>query len=93
MERAVTESRYTMAVLTPAYLTSSFTDFENVIAQHLGLEQVSARFLGLLATLQPTAGFRALYYLDMTDDDEFDLGIARLTAQLREPPDRKRVAT
>src|SRR5215471_9479827 len=48
MERAVTESRYTMAVLTPAYLTSNFADFENVIAQHLGLEQSQRRFLGLL---------------------------------------------
>ncbi len=94
MERAVTESRYTMAVLTPAYLTSNFTDFENVIAQHLGLEQSQRRFLGLLREpCNPRLGIRALYYLDMTDDDEFDLGIARLTAQLRESPDRKPVAT
>jgi hypothetical protein len=93
MERAVTESRYTMAVLTPAYLTSHFSDFENVIAQHLGLEQSQRRFLGLLREpCNPRLGIRALYYLDMTDDDEFDLGIARLTAQLREPPDRKQVA-
>ena len=81
MERAVVESRYTMAVLTPAYLTSNFTDFENVIAQHLGLEQSQRRFLGLLREpCKPRLGIRALYYLDMTDDDEFDLGIARLAA-------------
>jgi hypothetical protein len=48
MERAVVESRYTTAVLTPACLSSNFTDFENVIAQHLGLEQSQRRFLGLL---------------------------------------------
>ena len=48
MERAVVESRYTAAVLTPAYLSSNFTEFENVIAQHLGLEQSQRRFLGLL---------------------------------------------
>ena len=94
MERAVTESRYTMAVLTPAYLTSNFTDFENVIAQHLGLEQSQRRFLGLLREpCNPRLGIRALYYLDMTDDDEFDLGIARLATQLRESPDRKPLAT
>ena len=88
MERAVTESRYTMAVLTPAYLTSNFTDFENVIAQHLGLEQSRRRFLGLLREpCTPRLGIRALYYLDMTDDDEFDLGIARLATQLRESPE------
>lgn len=90
MERAVTESRYTMAVLTPAYLESTFADFENVIAQHLGLEQSQSRFIGLLREpCKPRLGIRALYYLDMTSDDELDLGIARLAAQLREPPDRK----
>jgi hypothetical protein len=94
MERAVIESRYTMAVLTPAYLTSNFTDFESVIAQHLGLEQSQRRLLGLLREpCNPRLGIRALYYVDMTDDDEFDLGIARLTAQLGEPPDRKPLAT
>ncbi len=41
----------------------------------------------------PRLGIRALYYLDMTDDDEFNLGVARLAAQLREPPDRKPAAT
>jgi len=94
MERAVVESRYTTAVLTPAYLSSNFTDFENVIAQHLGLEQSQRRFLGLLREpCTPRLGIRALYYLDMTDDDEFDVGIARLAAQLHESPDRKPAAT
>jgi len=94
MERAVVESRYTTAVLTPAYLSSNFADFENVIAQHLGLEQSQRRFLGLLREpCTPRLGIRALYYLDMSDDDEFDLGVARLAAQLREPPDRKPAAT
>ena len=87
MERAVVESRYTTAVLTPTYLSSNFTDFENVIAQHLGLEQSQRRFLGLLREpCTPRLGIRALYYLDMTDDDELDLGIARLATQLRESP-------
>jgi uncharacterized caspase-like protein len=94
MERAVVQSRYTVAVLTPAYLTSNFTDFENVIAQHLGLEQSQRRFLGLLREpCTPRLGIRALYHLDMTDDGEFDLNMARLAAQLREPPDRKPAAT
>jgi Caspase domain/TIR domain len=94
MERAVVESRYTLAVLTPAYLSSNFSDFENVIAQHLGLEQSQRRFLGLVREpCKPRLGIRALYYLDMTDDDEVDLGIARLATQLRERPDRKAAAT
>ena len=94
MERAVVESRYTTAVLTPAYLSSNFADFENVIAQHLGLEQSQRRFLGLLREpCTPRLGIRALYYLDMTDDEEFELGVTRLAAQLRERPDRKPAAT
>jgi hypothetical protein len=65
-----------------------------VIAQQLGLEQTQRRFLGLLREpCTPRLGIRALYYLDMSDDDEFNLGIARLTAQLREPPDRKAPAS
>ena len=34
------ESRYTTDVLTPAYLSSNFTEFENVIAQQLGFESL-----------------------------------------------------
>jgi hypothetical protein len=93
MERAVVESRYTVAVLTPAYLSSNFTDFENVIAQHLGLEQSQRRFISILREpCAPRVGIRALYHLDMRDD-EFDLGIVRLATQLRESPDRKPAAT
>jgi hypothetical protein len=83
-----------MAVLTPAYLSSNFTDFENVLAQHLGLEQSQRRLIGVLREpCTPRLGLRALYYLDMTDDAEFDLGVARLAAQLRDPPERKAAAT
>ena len=60
MERAVVRSRYTMAVLKPAYMASNFADFENVIAQHLGLEQSHRRFLGLLREpCTPRLGVRA----------------------------------
>ena len=90
----MTESRYTIAVLTPEYLTSNFTEFENIIAQYLGLEQSQRRFIGLLRKpCTPRLGIRALYYLDMSDDSEFDLGIARLAAQLRESPETKAKAT
>src|SRR3954464_14517920 len=39
MGRAVEASRYTLAVLTPEYVKSSFTELESVLAEHLGLEQ------------------------------------------------------
>jgi hypothetical protein len=88
MERGVVESRYTVAVLSPGYLKSNFTDFESVLAQHLGLEKSQLRFVGLLReNCTPRLGIRALYYLDMTDDSEFETGVARLIDQLRKPPD------
>jgi hypothetical protein len=94
MERAVEESRYTAAVLTPAYLSSSFSEFEGVIAQHLGLEESRRRFLGLLREpCRPRLGIRALYYLDMSDDTEVDMGVARLVGQLREAPGGKPAKT
>ena len=37
MARGVEQSRYTLAVLSPAYLESNFTELENVLAEHLGL--------------------------------------------------------
>jgi hypothetical protein len=65
-------------------------DFENMIDQHLGLEQSQRRFIGpMRESCKPRLGLRALYYLNMTDDTEFDLGIARLATQLRECPERK----
>jgi hypothetical protein len=87
MERAVEESRYTVAVLSPAYLRSNFTELEGLLAQQLGLERSQRRFIGLLReSCTPRLGIRALYYLDMTDDAELDVGIARLIAQLGRPP-------
>ena len=90
MERAVEESRYTAAVLTPAYLESNFTDFENLVAQHLGLEQSERRLIGILREpCRPRLGVRSLLMLDMTDDEAFESAVARLVAQLRSPPGRK----
>ena len=36
MARAVEESRYTLAILSPAYLESNFTELENILDDHLG---------------------------------------------------------
>ena len=41
MERAVEQSRYTLAILSPAYLKGNFAAFENVLSQHLGLRSPS----------------------------------------------------
>jgi len=88
MERAVEQSRYTLAVLSPVYLTSNFTELENVLAEHLGLEQSQRRLLAVLyQPCNPRLGMRARLMLDMTDADEFELNLARLADELRQAPD------
>ena len=48
MELAVVGSRYTLAILTPTYLEGNFAEFENLIAQQLGLEKSAQRLLLVL---------------------------------------------
>jgi hypothetical protein len=92
MERAVIQSRYAVGVLSPNYLKSNFTDLESILAQHIGLEQSQLRFIGVMREdCKPRLGIRARYYLDMTDEDEFETAVARLVAQLRQSPDIKRI--
>jgi len=87
MERAVEQSRYTLAILSEAYLTSNFTELENVLAEHLGLEQSQRRLLvALREACKPRLGMRARLMLDLTDEEELETGLARLISALREPP-------
>ena len=87
IERAVTHSRYTLCVLTPAYLESNFTDLETVLAQHLGLELTQRRMLAIMREeCQPRLGIRTRLWLDMTQDDEFETNLARLAYEIRQPP-------
>ncbi len=88
MARAVEQSRYTLTVLSPAYLTSTFTDIETVLAEHLGLEQGQRRLLAVMREeCAPRLGMRARLWLDMTDDATFDTNLARLVSELRRSPD------
>jgi hypothetical protein len=85
MPRAVEESRYTLAVLTPAYLKSTFTKFENILADHLGLEESRRRLLMIMREpCNPELRLRARIWLDMTNDADFEMNVARLSAQLRQ---------
>ena len=90
-ERAVVQSRYTVGVLSPNYLKSNFTDLEGILAEHIGLEESQQRFIGVMReSCKPRLGIRARFYLDMTDEDEFEPALARLVAQIRQPPDAER---
>lgn len=88
MARAVEQSPYTLAILSPTYLTSNFAELENVLAEHLGLEKTQRRLVAVLREeCTPRLSIRARLWLDMTDDDEFETNIARLIFELRQPPD------
>ena len=88
MACAVEQSRYTLAVLSPVYLTSNFTELENVLAEHLGLETSQRRLLAVLREpCTPRLGMRARLWLDMTEDEEIERNIERLVYELRQPPD------
>jgi hypothetical protein len=86
MTRGVEVSRYTVAVLSHAYLVSSFTEIESLMAEHLGLENAQARLIGVMrehVTLR--LSMRLRLWLDLTDDGDFDSGVARLARELSTP--------
>lgn len=86
MERAVEESRYTLAVLTPDYLQSNFTSLENILAEHLGLERSERRLIAVLREpCEPRLSLRAHLWLNMIEDGEVPAALDRLAAELREP--------
>jgi hypothetical protein len=88
MERAVLQSRYTLAVLSPAYLDSNFTELENILAEHLGLEKSQRRLLAILhEQCTPRLGMRARLWLDMTNDAEFSTNLTRLVYELQQAPE------
>lgn len=85
MARAVEQSRYTVAVFTPNYLTSNYTELENILAEHLGLEKGHRRLLVIMREkCEPRLGVRAKRWLDMTNDNEFEKNIVWLINQLQE---------
>lgn len=86
MERAVLESRYTLAVFSPDYMESGFTELENVMAQHLGMETHKVRFIGLIyRDCKPDLRFRCSLMLDMQDQDEFTINVERIVYECLNP--------
>jgi len=90
MARAVEESRFTLAVITTAYIQSNFTELENVMAKQLGLEKSQVRLIGILRDPaldlnQVRLDIRASLMLDMTDDEEFEGLVERLVGAIKNP--------
>jgi len=87
MARGVESCRYTLAVLSPQYLESNFTELENVLAEHLGLENSERRLIAvMIESCKPRLGMRARLWLNMLNDAEFDANIVTLVNVLRQPP-------
>ena len=86
-ENAVTNSRYTLVVLSPAYVSSGLAEFQSLLAQHLGQEQSQYRVVPLLIEeCTPRLGLRILPILDLIDEEEKAANLARLADYLSQPP-------
>lgn len=86
MEAAIETSRYTVAVLSSAYLESGLGELGDLMAQHLGTEQRRYRLLGVLRQeCSPRLGMRIAPLLDLTPGEDFDAQIERLAHSLRQP--------
>ncbi|MEH2163625.1 MAG: TIR domain-containing protein [Nostoc sp.] len=90
IERAIQKSKYTVIVLSPGYIESGYSEFENLLAQHLGLEESKYRLIPIMREeCTPRLGLRILFLLDMTDDDEFETNMERLVYQLQQLPSNR----
>ena len=76
-------------VLSPAYLESSYAEFERLLGTHLGLEESKYRLIPIMREkCTPRLGLHILFLLDMTDEDEFETNIERIVYQIRQSPSR-----
>lgn len=96
MEKAVVTSRYTVAIFTPDYEESGFTELENLMAQHLETEasQSVGKNKRLIGVLYRECDMQALSlrlrykrFVNMLDPADFDRGIEQLVYECREPLD------
>jgi len=84
--RAVERSRFTLAVLSPAYVVSSFGELENVMAEHLGVEEGGRRLICVVREpCRPRLGLRSRIYLDMSNPETYASNLPRLIQELRTP--------
>jgi uncharacterized caspase-like protein len=88
-EEAVQASRYTLSVLTPAYLESQLAELGGLLAEYLGAETNRSRWLGVLREpCIPRLNLRSRMLLDMTDDAELDANVTRLAYELKQPAEK-----
>jgi formylglycine-generating enzyme required for sulfatase activity len=84
LDRGVVRSRYTIAVLSPAYLEDRWADFGTQLASHLGVNDARVIPLQLIACEVPLR-LEARIALDFTRKDRWAWETARLRDRLRAP--------
>ena len=86
-QEGIQRSRYTLVILSPGFLESSFADFQATMATFLSLEESSNRvLLALKEPCRPALKFRFRYMLDMTDEDDFEENMERLAFEFKQEP-------
>jgi hypothetical protein len=85
-DRAVSTSRYTICVLTPAYFADPYSSFTDLLAGHAEVEARAPRVIPLLREAAPLAlHTRMTALLDATSDAELPAILDRLALLLRQP--------
>ena len=86
-EGAVAHSRYTIAVLTPAYLASAFEAYDALLAAHAAIESREPRLIPVVRRpCQLALHTRMTEALDVSKDAEVPAALQRLAVALRQPP-------
>jgi TIR domain-containing protein/NACHT domain-containing protein len=84
MERAVDHSRHTLLVLTPAWVDSEWTAFEELLTQTADSAARRRRLIPLLLQpCQPPRRIAMLTYADFTQQAAWDTGLLRVIAAVQ----------
>ena len=84
MERAVRQSRKTILILTPEYLVSEWSAFENILVQTLDPAGRQRRLLPVfLVRCELPLRIGILTYIDFTRSEDHAQGVERLIAAIR----------
>jgi hypothetical protein len=96
IERGIRQAKRTVVMLSRAYLADNLAEFENVLAQTLGIEEGAYRLLPVrIESLEPGDGarlplrLRMLTAIDLADPLRADREFTRLAAALRGPLPRR----
>lgn len=87
-ERAVADSRYTLLILSPAFLADVWAAYANTLSSHLSVNQQRPRLIPLIyAACDLSLGIDALKKLDCTTPQGYTASLADLRALLSQPLD------